>query len=749
MKILRAFFSYFLTGLGYLIHGVFRALGLLFLLVFLLAVIVYMGVRSSVNEERIKALFEAQIQELVHRPVQIEKVLITPRGIKLKGLRIVAGPDMPGKNLLTSDTVLATVKLSSLWRRRLEFEQVKLIAPSVELARDEEGRWSVADILVSTRPVEALPSGRFSFSMSLAAERTILSHGVVRIDDRRHQRVDLYENVDVEIDHFDLERPFAFAFSCVHTGAFSGRTVHSVLQTQGMISLASGDLSRVSLRARRIALVTEGKAVQGSGAFVGLPPSQVEVDLFLPELGPGDFKRLLGANVKFSLPAGQWRFEAQRTSERSLQIRKLSLTTPSFEAVAHGAVDLSSATLEGELSVSHLPLESAGLFYPPWRRLGLRGVLRAEAVIAGPWRRVKLKGGRLHAAGVAGRFKNLILESGDLSLGASDNAEKWTFSMTGGSGRIFATPFSGAAIVAVLNHDDLRLDRLSLNLIGSRLDLKARVRSLANPKEVMVAGAIDRVRWEDAQALIADFASRISTRAARAQDSETGTWVRSLKYSIPKSFPDTVGHVTISAVAHKNFSLNNVDMLWDIRGVSPSLKRVSGDVVVSFGSGRVNDIPAVQAANKFLRIIFLPFVYMHKMNNLSVFSTATAYPKTLDFNRIEGDYSLRHGVATTRLFYVDSPQVVAYADGWADFAKETVDLNIMTRLTGYRQPLPEWWVDELGRPAISFGVKGNLNLPDLDPRLSKMAGDEIEKALAEARAKAKKRTAVLDKLRRW
>jgi len=208
-----------------------------------------------------------------------------------------------------------------------------------------------------------------------------------------------------------------------------------------------------------------------------------------------------------------------------------------------------------------------------------------------------------------------------------------------------------------------------------------------------------------------------------------------------------VGHIAIGSVAHKNFAFNNVDLLWDIRGVSPTLRRVSGDVRVSFGPGRVGDIPAVQAANKFLRIIFLPFVYMHKMNNLSVFSTATAYPKTLDFTRIEGEYGLRQGVATTRLFYVDSPQMVAFADGVADFGKETVDMNIMTRLTGYRQPLPEWWVDELGRPAISFRVKGDLNLPDLDPRLSKMAGDEIEKALDDAKAQAKKRYAALEKLR--
>jgi hypothetical protein len=180
--------------------------------------------------------------------------------------------------------------------------------------------------------------------------------------------------------------------------------------------------------------------------------------------------------------------------------------------------------------------------------------------------------------------------------------------------------------------------------------------------------------------------------------------------------------------------------------VTPALDKINGEARLSIGSGRVNDIPAVQDANKFLKVVFLPFIFMHKMNKLSVFSTASAYPKSLDFRRIDGAYGASRGVATTRYFHVDSDQLVAYAEGTADFGREQVDMNILTRLGAYDGTLPEWWVDEKGRPAIGFRVKGDINKPDLEPRFKKIEENEIERKVDEGRARAQKRFENLEKL---
>ncbi|HEX4047619.1 MAG TPA: AsmA-like C-terminal region-containing protein, partial [Elusimicrobiota bacterium] len=301
-----------------------------------------------------------------------------------------------------------------------------------------------------------------------------------------------------------------------------------------------------------------------------------------------------------------------------------------------------------------------------------------------------------------------------------------------------------------LDKQNVTIERLALRWGGSRVRLRARLvrRTAPAPNLIELSGGVDKVDWDAAGRLWDDIRSAISTRAATADETadDSRPWLRTFKYSIPRGFPDTTGHVHIGEVSNPDFNCRDVELLWSLRGVTPALDKINGEARLSIGPGRVNDIPAVQDANSFLRVVFMPFIFMHRMNKLSVFSTATAYPKSLDFRRIDGEYGAAHGVATTRYFHVDSDQLVAYAEGTADFGKEQVDMNILTRLGSYDGTLPEWWVDEKGRPAIGFRVKGDINKPDLEPRFKKIAEDEIENDVEAARARSQKRFLNLEKL---
>jgi hypothetical protein len=296
---------------------------------------------------------------------------------------------------------------------------------------------------------------------------------------------------------------------------------------------------------------------------------------------------------------------------------------------------------------------------------------------------------------------------------------------------------------------DLKIQGLRFQWGGSDIRVKALVRNFAKPKEVVLDVKVDRLQWESLAAFSAAPTAEspaVSSGTAGRKPKARASWVRSLKVAVPKGFPDTAGRVEIGDIVQDNFRAANFVMLWELRGVTPTLKKLKGDAKVTFGPGRFADIPALQDSSKVMKVALMPFVFMHRLNNLSVFSEATAMPKTLDFERIGGEYEFADGAVVTRYFTVDSPQMTAYADGQMDFGKETVDMTILTRLNKARAgTLPEFYMCQDGLICLKIGVKGNLNSPN--PDYGKMAPGELEAARGRIKDRAKKEFRAEDKVK--
>lgn len=740
-------------AVGLFLHGIFRGLGLAIIFLGLLGLTAYFTLKHMFNEEGVKAVIITQMQEILHRPVQIDGFVLTPNGMKLRGVKVLDNSGIPGGYLMVSDFALITVKFAPLLRRRVELNDVKLVAPQIQFYRDERGIWNTADFFVSSHTAETAKKsqGPFVLPFSLAADRTVIEGGVLNVSDRLLNRKFKFEKFNLTVKEFDMHKPFAYAASFNNVNSFGDKAVGTSWSFGGEIFLASLDWAKATLSAEKLKVSIDGSLVRGVIKIEGFPRSELDFDLKAPAIGPPQLSKYFDRAPDFLLPASRWRLKLTLVEPKKIQIDRLRLDAPPLAAMVSGLIDLSgpSPRLSAAVAVEDFPLQRAAFFRPKLSRYHLSGLGQAQGSLSGWFGRFVLHQGRVNARNLNATLPHAKVTGGDLNIVASDDFSKAVVGISRGAVSAFSNSFTDLFLSLNLKNKDLKVDNLSLKWGGSDLKLKARVKDVSDPKEVVVSGTLDTLRWEDGQRLVSSIAAQISTQTAArpAQEDDKKPWLRTFKYAIPKKFPDTIGHVVIKKITQQHIACSNLDLFWDIRGVSPSLKYVSGELKVGFGPGHVSDISSLQKSHNILKIVFLPFVFMHKMNNLSVLSASTAYPKIFDFNRIEGAYGLRGGVATTRYFYVDSPQFAAYADGEADFGKEIVGMNILTRLTHYRGQLPEWWVDELGRPAIAFKVKGDLGDPELEPRLRKMKNNEIENMKAEAIGKAPTTSSIEEKIK--
>jgi AsmA protein len=105
----------------------------------------------------------ASMSQSLGRPVHLDRVtlqLLPMPGFTLQNLVVSEDPAFGDEPIIRANTVEATLRVSSLWKRRVEFSTVSFTEPSVNLVRNAEGRWNLENVLVHASRVDTAPTAQ-------------------------------------------------------------------------------------------------------------------------------------------------------------------------------------------------------------------------------------------------------------------------------------------------------------------------------------------------------------------------------------------------------------------------------------------------------------------------------------------------------------------------------------------------------------------------------------------------------------
>lgn len=115
------------------------------------------------NVSRYQRRIVTSMSESLGRPVHLDKVklhLLPMPGFTLENLVVSEDPAFGNEPTIRANEVTATLRVSSLWHRRVEFSSVKFEQPSVNLVRSLEGRWNLEGVLLHASHVETAPTAQ-------------------------------------------------------------------------------------------------------------------------------------------------------------------------------------------------------------------------------------------------------------------------------------------------------------------------------------------------------------------------------------------------------------------------------------------------------------------------------------------------------------------------------------------------------------------------------------------------------------
>ena len=133
------------------------------ILVALVAIVLAIFLPPYLNVNRYRSQAATSIGEALGRSVTVSNIelQIMPRpGLLLSGFVVADDPAYGPEPMLRADKVTAYLRLSSLWRGRLEIGTLALENPSLNLARREDGHWNLEELVSRASQVRPAPTAK-------------------------------------------------------------------------------------------------------------------------------------------------------------------------------------------------------------------------------------------------------------------------------------------------------------------------------------------------------------------------------------------------------------------------------------------------------------------------------------------------------------------------------------------------------------------------------------------------------------
>ena len=116
-----------------------------------------------INTSRYQHRIADSISRSIGRPVHISSVrlrLLPLPGFELSGFSVQEDPEFGSEPILHSDSVVAYLRLLSLWRGKLEVSRIHFDDASLNLVREPNGGWNFASVLVQAAHIPNAPTGQ-------------------------------------------------------------------------------------------------------------------------------------------------------------------------------------------------------------------------------------------------------------------------------------------------------------------------------------------------------------------------------------------------------------------------------------------------------------------------------------------------------------------------------------------------------------------------------------------------------------
>ncbi len=615
----------------------------------------WMTLKTMFPPKKLQALAQEYAEKSLQREVRFSDVSFNLIGVTLQDFAVSEKGTFSDGTFISADKATLKLALWPLLAKRVEISTVGLDGLQVNIQKDKDGHFNFADLLPAAgenpAPADEAEQKGDALGFSLLADHIYAKNCDLYYKDLQSGMDASITQINLQIDHFDLNKPFDVALS--FTTSYQDRAGLQAavpVSVKAQADLAGLDMAQAQATLKNLTLTYKGIKLVLWGGAKNFTAPLIDLQGKLSGLSGTALAEVLPGLPMFVLPDIELLLSAEANLDNSsAQIKQARLSL-------------------GDSAVSVQGQAAWGGPQPTYRlnadlKINMGQVAQMTQMLSGYG-----IGGQVSGAFAATDKNNFQDVQGTLTLAnltvAYDNL---TLGELNGQIRVKSlADISCDPLTGKLNQEPFTSAFAYKDLGGNKLDLLFNLDLSKLTLDKFPEFAVQNTPAEET-----------TPSASAAHGPETYFNVRT--------------HLKVGPIRVPYFTSQGLELQGNLSQASATMKKSNGQVSFTLQEGAVTDLDLFASQSKVLKILMLPLTLINKVTSklgIDLFPAKDTQEKgQIKFTSGEGEYLFTNGLMSISKTHINSSVSDMQASGTLDFNTEKLDMRVTATVLTSQTPI--------------------------------------------------------------
>lgn len=679
------------------------------------------------------------LQENLGRSVIIKEVkLASLNKVEIKGLKIIDTQSEDYNEFISVDNLMVRYELAPLLQNRVEIKEVILKNPVIHIIKNEQGIYNTHDIVLtgqSSRQGQKFNVKSFSGkNFEVIIEDWIIKNGTFAYKDLQAQTSHSLSGFNAHFIDLKFNDFTDFSSDFVVRNRVEEKIVETEIFLNGKINFADFKASDMSIADAKGKIHFLKEPLPFTLSISDFTAPQIEASFQVPSFSYEDISLFYKKPFKEVYPAFNVNLKADlKDNFSNLTVSKLEVKNKNLTVNAKGSFNF--AEMSGQATYKTKEFDITKLTYLTFLKpYKLAGKLLVQGQLN--YNQSKLTAPSLKADlnNVNAFISNFTIEEAKGIFEAKDNFDYMTAKVQDGIFKVGRQTISQIKGTTTLEYSkqNFYAQVYDTLLNDKTMKMSVAISNVANPQKRRIKTLIYTTVFEPLEIfdLTEDFVIALANgKSEREKEEGSLAWLHNFKNNIPKFMPNFSGSLYAKELKTPIVYGKDFYAEFSLENLLPGMNKLNGTIEAELKEGIIYKLQEAAERQKALGIAFQPFVIMNNMERAGSFKMSKVLKDT-PFDIMDASVGFTNGKMKVNNFYVDGNVLAATLNGWVDWYKESLDLDIYTMFknTSKRGVLSENLTDESGEPALAFRTYKTMQDPAVQMRSPKKTGKNIQAA---------------------